>query len=170
MKSKGYAPSKRRGKSERPTVQDERAEAGLAAETEQAWGAGDGDAKGQTRADDVKAAVMDYFPGKKSADQVVELEGTVGTAEPAGEARRAAEKRAKLEQKEHWKQLAQEAKAEKKKLEQEEKERRRVEKEEAKQAKREGRSVKEALYADPEPEAPADLKTNGADGPDDGAP
>ncbi len=170
IKSKGYAPSKRHGKSERPTVQDERAEAGLAAEAEQAWGAGDGDAKDQTRAGDAKAAVMDYFPGKKSVEPVVELQGAAGTAEPAGEARRAAEKRAKLEQKEHRKQLAQEAKAEKKKLEQEEKERRRVEKEEAKQAKREGRSVKEALYADPQPEASTDLKPNGAHGPDDAPP
>jgi hypothetical protein len=160
MKSKGYAPSKHRGKGTRPKVQDERGEAVPMVETEQAWAAGD--SKEQTKAGDATAGVMRYFPDsrrKRRQDQVVQLAGAVGEAEPAGPQIEVA-KQANT-------QVKQDEKAKKKQLAQEEKERKRLEKEKAKRAKIKKQTAKEALYADPEPE---DLKPNGDDSPDDGAP
>ena len=153
MQSKGYTPSKTRGKKAQPR--------GEQADASQAWSAGD--SKEKTQASDAKTGVMDFFPGKKNADQVVELPGAVGTAEPAADAAAAqkdAGKRAKQEDKERRKQDAVEAKARKKRLAEEAKESKRREKEEAKRAKKEGKSTKEALYADPEPEVGAGPKAD----------
>jgi hypothetical protein len=180
MKAKGYAPTRSRGKKsnaapaqkleeKQPTAAEKGDAPAPAKGKEQAWEAG-ADAK-------VGGGVMDYFPsseGKKKADQVVELAGAAGAAEPKPEptaeekeAEKEAEKRAKQEEKERKKQDAAAEKARKKQLVQEEKERKKREKEEAKRAKKEG---KHALYADPEPEGDGGDGDQKPTGDEDGAP
>jgi len=180
MKAKGYAPTRSRGKKsnaapaqkleeKQPTAAEKGDAPAPPKGKEQAWEAG-ADAK-------VGGGVMDYFPsseGKKKADQVVELAGAAGAAEPKPEptaeekeAEKEAEKRAKQEEKERKKQDAAAEKARKKQLVQEEKERKKREKEEAKRAKKEG---KHALYADPEPEGDGGDGDQKPTGDEDGAP